>query len=488
MNTPLRRVGVAMMVMMVILLANATYVQVIKADEYRTSQYNRRGLLEMLSRERGSIIASDGTPLATVTPIPDKDRWQRVYSNGPMYLPVTGYLANNFGSNGLERAENDLLIGEDDRLFTRRLSDLITGRDPKGASLQVTINPKAQQAAYEALGDRTGAVVAIEPKTGKILALVSTPSFDPNKLAVQNIAEEQAYWNEVTQDNAAQPDANRALSWTYPPGSTFKLVVAAAGLEEGMDKSTQVDARPTITLPGTNTELPNFNGNNCNNGVNATLEQAIAESCNTAFAKLASDLGTAKLREQAAKFGIDDQKYQVPMTTAASTIGPIPDQPALYQTGIGQRDVQVTPLANAVMVATIANKGVRMKPYLVDKILGTDTATISETKPDEVDEAMSEDSAQMLTEMMIAAENKAGGTGKLSNIQIASKTGTAEWGAGSTPNPHAWYTAFAPANDPQIALAVIVEKSGGQSGGNATGGRVAAPVGRAVISSYLGSR
>ncbi|ONI82117.1 penicillin-binding protein [Saccharothrix sp. ALI-22-I] len=489
MNTPLRRVGLAMMAMFLLLLGNATYVQVIKADDYRKNPLNNRVILDQYSRERGQIIASDGTPLAAVQKTDDRLEYLRTYANGPVFAPVTGYFSWIYGAGGMERAEDDLLNGSDDRLFTSRVSDLITGRDPKGGSLQLTIDAKLQQAAFDQLQSQgvTGTVVAIKPDTGEILAMASTPSYDPNLLASHDADVQEDTWAAFEAD-PAKPTLNRAVHENYPPGSTFKLVVAAAALAEGKTKDSPVDGRPVITLPGTNTTLPNFNDTTCGDGVTATLQEALAKSCNTAFAVLANELGADKLRDKAAEFGIGEQDLTIPLSVVPSTLGPISDTPSLYQTGIGQKDVRVTPLANAVLAATIANGGVRMQPHLVGKILAPDLQTISETKPDEAAEAMEPEHATALRDMMIASENNTSGGGKLRNVTIASKTGTAEHGEDvRATKPHAWYVAFAPAEKPEIAIAVIVE-NGGQQGLSATGGRVAAPIGRAVIGAYLGGR
>ncbi|MEV0677013.1 penicillin-binding protein 2 [Actinosynnema sp. NPDC050436] len=487
MNTPLRRVGVAMMVMMLLLLANATYVQVIKADDYRKDPLNRRVVLDQYSRERGQIIAAGGEPLATVEKTTDRLRYLRKYA-GPAFAPVTGYFSTVYGAGGLERAEDDLLNGSDDRLFTRRVSDLITGRDPKGGSLQLTVDAALQQAAYDNLQGVTGAVVAIRPQTGEILAMASTPSFDPNSLASHDVDEQQAAWKGLTAEDAGLPLLNRSVAGLYAPGSTFKLVVAAAALAEGKTKDSEVDGRPVITLPGTNTTLPNFNDTNCGNGVTATLQEALAKSCNTAFAVLADQLGKDKLTKQAAKFGFDDADLKVPLSVETSTLGPMKDRPAVHQTGIGQRDVLVTPLENAVIAATIANGGVRMRPHLIHKVLAPDLQVISEDKGDDVAEAMEVEHATALRDMMVESEKNTFQGGRLSGVTIASKTGTAERGEDvKATKPNAWYVGFAPAEKPEIAIAVIVE-NGGDVGLSATGGRVAAPIGRAVIGAYLGSR
>ncbi|MDX8032124.1 penicillin-binding protein 2 [Lentzea sp. BCCO 10_0856] len=492
MNTPLRRVGMAMMVMIVLLLGNATWVQVINADEWRKNAYNRRVLLDEYARKRGLITVADGTVIADVKETTDRLRFLRTYNAGPAYAPVTGYLSVTYGTSGMERAENDLLNGSDDRLFARRVSALITGRDPVGGNVQLTLNSKVQQVAYDQLTNKgfTGSVVAIKPDTGEILAMASTPSYDPNRLASHDAQEQQAAWKELTAKDNGNPLINRATQGLYPPGSTYKVVVAAAALADGKTKDAQYTAKGTINLPGTaNAPFPNFNGQACGPGETVSMETALAKSCNTAFGEMAAQVGKSKLTTQSNKFGFNDDDLQVPLSVETSTLGAIQDEAALYQSGIGQRDVRVTPLENAMVAATIANGGKRMKPYLVSKVLGPDLKQIDETEPDQLDTAMSTANANVLRDMMIQSEINTGGEGRLSNIQVASKTGTAEIGGSQqqTQPPHAWYIAFAPAQKPEIAIAVIVE-NGGDRGLGATGGKVAAPIGRAVMNAYLAGR
>lgn len=490
MNTPLRRIGMAMMVMIVLLLGNATWVQVINADKWRLDPHNKRVLLDEYARKRGLITVADGTVIADVKETTDRLRYLRVYNSGPAYAPVTGYLSVTYGTAGLERAENDLLNGSDDRLFARRVSALITGRDPVGGNVQLTLQPKIQQVAYDQLTSKgfTGSVVAIKPNTGEVLAMVSTPSYDPNLLASHDVDEQAAAWKQLNAKDANDPLLNRATQALYPAGSTLKVVVAAAALADGKNKDTQYTAAGTIKLPNTQTDLPNFNGTPCGPGQTVSMETALAKSCNTAFGEMAGQLGANKLRRQAEKFGFNDPGLQVPMPVETSTLGQIEDDAALYQTGIGQRNVQITPLENAVIAATIANGGKRMKPYLVSKILGPDLKSIDDTEPDNVEDAMSSANASALRDMMIQSETNTGGEGRQQGLQIASKTGTAEHGAKPLENnPHAWYIAFAPAQKPEIAIAVIVE-DGGDRGLGATGGKVAAPIGRAVINAYMAGR
>ncbi len=478
----------AVMVMIVALLLNATYVQVIKADDYRADPRNSRVLLDEYSRQRGQISAG-GAVLASSVATDDRYKYLRVYPTDPQaYAPVTGFYSMQYGSTGLERAEDPVLNGSDAQLFGSRLVDLISGRDPRGGNVVTTIDPVMQQVAYNELTSKgyTGSVVAIEPSTGKILTMVSTPSYDPNLLSGHDGAQGTQAWEDLGADED-QPMLNRAISQTYPPGSTFKVVVTAAALSNGKaDPQSQFTAAPNITLPGTSTTLENYNGSTCGSGATATLYEAFRRSCNTAFVELGVDVGAAALEDEAAAFGIGPHRG-IPMPVAESTVGSIPDNAALAQSSIGQRDVALTPLDNAVIAATVANGGVRMEPYLVDQLQNPDLSELSTTEPVSVGQAVSADVASTLTDLMVASEENTAGSGGTS-YRIASKTGTAEHGADprNTP-PHAWYIAFAPAENPKIAIAVIVE-NGGDRALAATGGSVAAPVARAVLDAGLRGR
>ncbi|MFI5714910.1 peptidoglycan D,D-transpeptidase FtsI family protein [Nocardia sp. NPDC051750] len=488
MNTPVRRVAMAVMAMIVALLLNATYVQVIKADDYRADPRNSRVLLDEYSRQRGQISAG-GTVLASSVATDDRYKYLRVYPTDPSaFAPVTGFYSMQYGSTGLERAEDPVLNGSDGQLFGSRLVDLVSGRDPRGGNVVTTIDPVMQQVAYSELTSKgyTGSVVAIEPSTGKILTMVSTPSYDPNLLSGHDGAQGTEAWETLSADEN-QPMVNRAISQTYPPGSTFKVVVTAAALSNGVaNPQSQFTAAPNITLPGTSTTLENYNGSTCGSGATATLYDAFRRSCNTAFVELGVDVGAAALEDEAAAFGIGPHRG-IPMPVAESTVGNIPDDAALAQSSIGQRDVALTPLDNAVIAATVANGGVRMEPYLVDQLQNPDLSELATTEPVSVGQAVSGEVASTLTDLMVASEENTAGSGG-SAYRIASKTGTAEHGADprNTP-PHAWYIAFAPAENPKIAIAVIVE-NGGDRALAATGGSVAAPVARAVLDAGLRGR
>ncbi|MBB3049597.1 peptidoglycan glycosyltransferase [Prauserella isguenensis] len=487
MNTPLRKVGMVMLAMLTLLLANTTYVQVIRGDDYASDSRNSRVLYEEYSRERGKIVSDEaGQVLAGVEPSNDNFNFRRTYRNGPMYAPVTGYYSIMYGAGGMENAEDAFLNGSDPRLFVRRLSDMVTGRDPRGGNVRLTIKPAVQKAAYQAMTENgyTGSVVAMDPKTGHILGMVSTPSYDPNRLASHDGDKQQQAWQEYSEADG-NPMLNRAVRETYPPGSTFKIVTTAAALEDGMAPDAGVTSDSEVTLPHTSTQLENYGGATCPGN---TLKDALKYSCNTAFAEIAGDLGPEKLRATAANFGIGEDDMRIPLGVVPSSLGELESPAALYQSGIGQRDVRLTPLQDALLAATVANDGMAMKPNLVKARLAPDLSTIEDIAPEELtgEPAMSAESAEALTQMMIQSEENTGGGGKDPELKIASKTGTAEHGSDpkNTP-PHAWYTAFAPHDDPKIAVAVIVE-SGGNRGLAATGGTVAAEIARATMSAGLG--
>lgn len=487
MNTSLRRVAMTVMALIVLLLANATLTQVFTADGLRADPRNQRVLLDEYSRQRGQITAA-GQLLAYSTSTNGHFRFLRVYQDPEVYAPVTGFYSLQYSSTGLERAEDSILNGSDERLFGRRIADFFTGRDPRGGNVATTIAPQVQEAAWDAMqngcgGPCQGAVVALEPSTGKILAMVSSPSFDPNLLASHDGTTQSTAW-EALRDNPQSPLVNRAISEIYPPGSTFKIVTTAAALQSGANPNTPVTTAARVPLPDSTATVENYGGATCGPGPTTTLRQAFAKSCNTAFVDLGLDMGSEALRGAAEAFGLDSPLPPIPLQVAQSTVGPISDAAALGISSIGQKDVAETPLQNALIAATIANDGVTMQPYLVDELKGPDLANISVTAPKELRRAVSSQVADTLTDLMIDAEAVTQQTGAITGVQIASKTGTAEHGTDprNTP-PHAWYVAFAPAKAPKVAIAVLVENGGDRL--SATGGALAAPIGRATIAAAL---
>ncbi len=488
MNTSLRRISVTVMVLIVLLLVNATMTQVFAADGLRADPRNQRVLLDEYSRQRGQIIAG-GQLLAYSVATDSRFRFLRVYPNPAVYAPLTGFYSLRYSSSGLERAEDSLLNGSDERLFGRRLADFFTGRDPRGGNVDTTINPRMQQAGWDAMQQGCGgppckgAVVALEPSTGKILAMVSSPSYDPNLLSSHDPEVQAQAWQRL-RDDPDNPLVNRAISETYPPGSTFKVITTAAALQGGATEDEQLTSAPTIPLPNSTVTLENYGGTPCGDQPTVSLSEAFAKSCNTAFVQLGMLTGAQPLRSMAHSFGLDSTPSVIPLQVAESTVGIIADAAALGMSSIGQKDVALTPLQNAQIAATIANGGVTMQPFLVESLKGPDLANISTTAPYQQRRAVSPQIAAKLTELMIGAEKAAQQKGAIPGVQIASKTGTAEHGTDprNTP-PHAWYIAFAPAQTPKVAVAVLVENGADRL--SATGGALAAPIGRAVIQAAL---
>lgn len=479
MNTPIRRLAVVVFAMFTALLIASTWVQFVQAEDLRERADNRRTLMDTYSRDRGAILV-DGTPVARSEPSDNELRWLRVYDTPSRYAHLTGYYSFIYGAGaGLERTSNSLLAGTDDSLFYQRLSDVVTGRPAAGASLELTIDPAVQQAAVDALGDRRGAAVAIDPRTGAVLAMVSRPSYDPNALSSHNLSAVEEAYEQLAAD-PERPLTNRAIAGDlYPPGSVFKLVTAAAALESGdYEPDTELEGPLTYTLPGTSTTLPNFQGASCDPDGRPTLAVSIQVSCNTSFAWLAGELGADALREQAEDFGFE-QSLEVPLPVTPSTYPDEVDEPQLALTGIGQYDVRVTPLQVAMMAAAIANDGVVMTPYLVETMRGADLEVVDQTTPRTLSRAVSGATAQELTEMMtMVVQRGSGQAAQVPGVEVAGKTGTAEFG--SQGGAHAWFTGFAPVDDPQIAVAVIVESATDNWTGE-TGGVVAAPVARAML-------
>jgi peptidoglycan glycosyltransferase len=497
-NTPVRRVAVAVMVLFALLIGNANYVQVVRADKLRNDQSNLRTLLDEYQQQRGEIVV-DGRAIATSKETNDRLRYLRRYPSGVLYGPLTGYYSQfrdtegHTVKTGLEKAEDSILSGRDGRLLTRRLVDLVTGRDNKGGSVVLTLNAKAQRAAYAAMAGHRGAVVALDPSTGAILAMVSVPSYDPNPLASHDAGKAVTADNRLRKDQA-NPLTNRAISERYPPGSVFKVIVSAAALENGYQPDTQIDAPDALPLPGTSVELHNFDGESCNGGGPDSLIHALTISCNTAFAKLALDLKDETIRRTATAFGIDDKGFSMPLAVAPSTIGKVPDEAALALTAIGQKDVQLTPLQGAMIAATVANHGRLEQPFLVKEERASDLSSIGRTDHGDETEVMPADAADKLGSMMVSVVQQGTGTrAQIPGYDVGGKTGTADHGPKNPDGsfkqpPHAWFIGYAAQGGvPKVAVAVIIE-NGGVSGNETTGGKAAAPVAREVMQAILGTQ
>ncbi|WP_134324170.1 peptidoglycan D,D-transpeptidase FtsI family protein [Cumulibacter soli] len=488
MQKPVRKLAFFTLLLFGALLLNLNYLQVVRSEALLKDPGNTRVLLNEYQNQRGSIVVA-GTPIAVSEPTEGRLKYLRTYPGGALYAPITGYYSMIYGTDGIEKAENEVLAGTDDRLVGNNLSDLFSGRDPQGGNVILTINPAAQQAAYDALSELTvdgqpavGGAVAIDPKTGAILALVSTPSYDPNKLSSHASADIRAYSQQLS-DMDTDPRSNQATAENYPPGSIFKIIDSAAALDGGMQITDQVPAPDLYTLPGTETTLSNFDNSSCSPSGTTTLMHAFAISCNTTFAQMAvEDIGVDNLREMATKFGANDEPWSMPLPVSRSTLGPIADDASLAQSAIGQRDVRFTVMQGAMLSATIANGGQLMKPYLVAETQAPDLSVLDKTEPEEFGPAaVSEDIADDITEMMISVVQEGSGTqAQVPGVTVAGKTGTAEVAEGV--NDHTWFTGFAPADDPKIAVAVFIRNGGG------TGGEMSAPIASQIISAYLNSQ
>ncbi len=482
MNAPIRRISTLVAALFVSLLVSTTAIQFVEAKSLNARPDNRRTLLSTYGRERGQILVGD-TAIAKSIPTKDQYKWQRVYPKGAAYADITGYYSFFGAAGGLELADHSLLDGSSDKLFYRRVSDLFTGRKPGGASLQLTIDPAIQNAAIKAFGNQHGAAVALDPRTGAILAMVSRPSYDPNTLATHDLAAVVKASDKLNKD-AGRPLLNRAIGGDlYPPGSTFKIVTAAAALSSGSySPQTQIPGPAVLDLPQTSAVLPNDFPAACGPNGKTTLEHALIISCNTAFGWLGMQLGADALQTQAAKFGFGDA-LAIPMTVTPSQFPANPNKPQQAQSAIGQFDVRVTPLQMAMVSAGIANRGTVMKPYLVQSVLGSDLNVIDSAQPEQLSDAVSPEVAAQLTSMMEGVVQSGTGTAaQIPGVKVAGKTGTAQHGAGLP--PHAWFTSFAPADNPTIAVAVVVE-NGGNAGNEAVGGRVAAPIAKAMMEARL---
>lgn len=484
MNAPLRRLAVVTLLLFTSLLVSTSWVQFVHADAISDGPGNTRQLFAQFGRDRGDIVAG-GTAVATSTPVDDRYGFQRTYSAPELYAGITGYYSIILGSSGIEAAEDDVLAGTADALFYRRIQDLLTGRPPEGGVIELTIDPAVQQAAWDALGDQRGAVVALEPSTGRILAMVSKPSYDPNLLASHDLGAVQNAWRSLN-DDPGRPLENRAIRGRlYPPGSVFKIVTAAAALESGrFTPDSPIPGPAEFDLPESTSTLPNVDGRACGADDTTTLLDALRISCNTAFAWLGVELGADALRQEAADFGFG-QQIDIPLSVTPSTVPDELDAPQTALSAIGQASVIVTPLQVAMLSAAVANDGVLMRPQLVDTVSAPDFSVISRPDPEEFGRAVSPGVADQLTTMMQAVvEDGTGTRAQIDGVAVAGKSGTAQTGRDEP--PHAWFTSFAPVDDPRVAVAVIVE-NGGSLGNEASGGRVAAPIAKAVMETAIAS-
>lgn len=483
MNKELRRVSVVIVLMFTALFVSTSVIQVFAVDSLSANQHNVRVLYESYSTERGAITV-DGVPIVTSEPVDDDYSFLRVYTNGELYAPVTGFISLNHGNSGLERSLNDVLSGTSDSQFLDQMNALFTGKEPQGASVELTLDPVVQQAAWDALADNTGAIVAIEPSTGRILAMVSKGSYDPNVLSAHesNKTIDNRYAELLA--NPSNPLVNRAIAGSlYHPGSIFKIVMTAAALEGGdYAPDTEFENPGQFKLPGTNTFIGNAEGGACGGGSSASIATALRLSCNIPFAQLGAQMGEDRIRSMAESFGFG-QKITIPMTATPSIYPQGMDVPQLMLSSFGQYNDKVTPLQVAMISAAIANGGVLMQPTVVDSVTAPDLRVIQEFQPEVFSTPVSPEVAATMTQMLVeGVSNGFASNARISGVDVAGKTGTAENGDGE---PYTlWFTGFAPADNPQVAIAVVVENGGG-FGQNAYGNKIASPMAKKVLEAVL---
>ncbi|MGW1835588.1 peptidoglycan D,D-transpeptidase FtsI family protein [Streptomyces sp. BBFR2] len=488
MNKPLRRVAIFCGLLVLALLVRVNWVQFVQADELKNSGDNRRVAIERYSKPRGNIIV-DGTPVTGSTTTGSGDyKYKRTYKNGKMWAPVTGYASQAFESNQLENLYDKILTGADDRLFFSRTVDMLTGRKQEGGNVVTTLSAKAQKAAFEGLGDKKGAVAALNPETGAILALATAPSYDPSTFAGMSDKDSEAYNALLKENNPDDPTLNRALRQTYPPGSTFKVVTAAAALEHGLYTDIDAPTRSPLPwyLPDTNhVPLPNEGNIPCKD---ASLREALRWSCNTVFGKISADLGNKTMKAEAEKFGFNHAKVDTPVR-AAESVYPVDNRPQNAQAGIGQASNRATPLQMAMVTAAIANGGKLMEPYMVDKLVAPNLNVVEQHSPKEMSQPLKPENAQKLQEMMeTVVKDGTGKAGQIPGVTVGGKTGTAQHGEGNKDNPYAWFISYAKTGKgTPVAVAVVIEGSDTLRG-DIAGGKLAAPIAKSVMEAVLSDK
>jgi peptidoglycan glycosyltransferase len=465
-NKPLRRVAIAGMLLIVVLMINVNYIQGSQADKLKADPLNSRQYDTQFEHNRGPIMAGNVTLAYSKKSGKDGKTYQRVYRQGELYSPVTGFVSI-FNRTGLEGAENGLLDGTDKRLTVHNWFDLLVGKKPAGATVQTTIIPKMQQAAYDGIRSRVldghrGAAVALDVKTGAILAMVSYPSFDTNRVATHDGDKANKAFEQLKKGTGS-PDLNKAMNETFAPGSSFKIIDSAAAIESGrLTKDSPADASE-LRLPESGTTLHNSDGDEAKCAGSPPLINSFAASCNSTFGRLALDLGQKTLGSMAASFGFDDTVQVEPGVRSAASNFPVKHigGDSLARAGIGQDTVTASPLQMAMVAQTVANGGTMMKPYLVKRVTAPDQSELATAQEQVLGHPISSDTAGQIQEMMRAVVASGTAASTLGGQDIAGKTGTAETGRGINED---WFVGFAPEHNPKVAFAVVTEGPTGSAG------------------------
>jgi peptidoglycan glycosyltransferase len=483
MNRELKRVSIAIFAMFLALLISVSYIQVVSADTLAADGRDTRVLYDSYKAKRGPILVQ-GVPIAESLPVDDDFKYQRSYLQPLMYAQTTGYFSLNQGITGIESAMNSYLSGSNGSQFLEQLNALLTGRPVTGASVSLTLNAKVQKAAWEAMARYQGAVTVVEVDTGKVVALVSKPSYNPNLLASHDANTVISTYEKLLSD-PTNPLINRNIDGKLnPPGSVFKLVMVSAALESG--RFTPESTFPNLSrlrLPGTDVWISNSEGGTCGPGATVTLADALRRSCNIPFAELGLQLGGKAILDQAEKYGFNTS-LNIPLKVEASTFPQYLDEPQTALASFGQFDVRATPLQMAMVSMAIANGGKLMYPTLIDSVTTVDLKPLQTFSPKEFGQPISAQTAATITKMMVnGVNNGAASNAKISGVAVAGKTGTAQNGS---QDPYTlWFTGFAPADGAhKYAITVLVENGGGM-GKNGYGNLIAAPVAKRVLEAVL---
>lgn len=491
MNRAIKRVGIAVSVLILVLIGQLTYLQVVDANNLAHDPRNVRNTLTTFNRPRGNIVTSDGQIVAESVPVTGTSdfKYQRQYPSGPLYAEISGYQSFQFGNTGVEDTYDKALTGRDTSIQLNNLGALIGGKTDTG-NVVLSVSSQAQQVARDALGFQQGCVVAVAVKTGAIAALYCNPTFDPNTLATHDAQAAQTAFDALTND-PNKPNLARAYQELYPPGSSFKTVTSAAALDDTRlnppitPTSPSFPVRTSLPLPQTNGQsLSNFGGEACG----GDLTESLVDSCNTTFGQIGLDLGN-DLVPAMNNCGVGVGPPPVDLPSAVGSTGPAAgtfqdNMPGFAKAAIGQQDVAVTPIEMALVAAGIANGGVIMQPHVVQEVQNTDGSTAKTIDPAPWKTCITPQNARALTDMMVqVVEHGTGTAAQIPGVTVAGKTGTAQTTPGTA--PHAWFVAFAPAENPQYAVSVLVEH-GGNLGNDATGGQVAAPIAAQMLRTLLG--
>lgn len=459
MNQAIRNSWIVALSMFVLILGSLTYVQFFAAEELNANPNNNRTIYKNFGQNRGSILV-DGAPIAESVPSGDQFNFQRVYYQPELYSQLTGYFSLVSGVTQLERVMDKELTGTSDQQFYDRLVQLVSGNQPQGASVELTIDSELQRLAYDLIPEgQKGSIVMMDPKTGNILAMVSKPSYDTNLLAGHDTKVVEQNMQELLTVEGLSPYTNAATESLLAPGSVFKLVDAAAALESGdFNADSQIDNPSALPLPGTNISLPNYTNGNCGTRSQATIGFALEQSCNTVFAQIAWDLGEEEIVSQAEKFGWNTALHLPERGIDRVVASGFPtelDQAQLAQASIGQYSVTATPLQIAMMSAAIANNGVQMTPNLIRNVRAADLSIIDEPEPEVLNTSVSPETARQLTDWMVGVVNNGtASAAQIPGVKVAGKTGTAEVeGRGD----NAWFTGFAPADNPEVVISIVME-------------------------------